>query len=365
VLILSEARYRCTSCGDCCRGWDVPLQEGEAMRVRELGAQLVPAVRLGRGRHGGVTVDTLPAKPACALLTDEQLCRIHARFGEAQKPRACRIFPYTFVATPAGVRVGLSWSCPAVVDGEGVPLSEQRAEISAVFKEAVEGTRYLLQVGEWNEALLAALPSAGTFVEKLAHAGAVCALAQDGLDAAQAPSLVREALAAPIAVDRLSRAMFRALLGAAEGQASMGSRLLRLFGGGRIQLRGAAVSPSEVEQVRRGLDAESDALLGRWLDAALFGLTFFGDAAFGLSIAEGLDLLALSAAVTVYLSRAYAAAGGRSQATLADVRAAVRQVDAGLAHRSTMPSGFARALGATASLDLLREQLQPGTQPAL
>ena len=86
-------------------------------------------------------------------------------------------------------------------------------------------------------------------------------------------------------------------------------------------------------------------------------MTFFGDAAFGLSIASGLDLTVLAAAVAALLARANAAAAGRDRVSVADAREAVRQVDAGLAHRSSMPPSFARALEATASLDLLREQL--------
>src|SRR6185436_17700186 len=123
------------------------------------------------------------------------------------------------------------------------------------------------------------------------------------------------------------------------------SRVARaLWGGGDVRLRGgAAVAPAAVEKVARGLGSDGDALLGRWVDNALHSLTFFGEAAFGLSIAGGLDLLALSAAVTAYLARAHAAAAGRAQVALDDVRSAVRQVDAGLAHRSGMPAGFARA----------------------
>ena len=56
-------------------------------------------------------------------------------------------------------------------------------------------------------------------------------------------------------------------------------------------------------------------------------------------------------------SLAPAAEAARSHVTPEDLRAGLRQLDAGITHRSAMPSGFARALCATASLDLLREQL--------
>jgi hypothetical protein len=224
-------------------------------------------------------------------------------------------------------------------------------------------------------AMAAALEGGGSLAEKLCGAGAVCALTQlaleekqpfaAALDAARAgtPSLVKEALADAPSVDRLSRALFRTLLRTTEpGAASTFSRLGQvaqsLWGGGSVKLRsGTEVALREVEQVKRGLGSDGEALLARWIAGSFAGFTFFGDAAFGLSIASGLDLMVLAAAVAAFLARAHAAAAGRSQVIGEDARAAVRQVDAGLAHRSSMPPSFARALEATASLDLLREQL--------
>ncbi len=84
---------------------------------------------------------------------------------------------------------------------------------------------------------------------------------------------------------------------------------------------------------------------------------YFGPAAFGLTLLGGLDLLALAASVALLVARGWAAADGRNAVLVADVRGAIRQVEAGVLHRSNLPSGFARALDATASLDLLREQL--------
>jgi lysine-N-methylase len=390
VLILSEARYRCTTCGDCCRGWDVPLEPGESEKFRQLASAWVPVekLRIGREKHNHVMVETLAGREGqCQVLTDDQLCRIHGAHGEAAKPRACRIFPYTFVATPSGVRVGLSWACPAVVDGEGTALTEQRAEIEQLFSSAVDGTRYLLRLGDeialngrhrlaWKDAelLLAEMAKArGNLLERLCGAGAICALTQLALDdgkafeialneaRAGASSLVKEALAQPIVIDRLSRAMFRTLLRTTEpGSTStlvrLGAVAWSLFGGGKIRLRGGEVSLSQIDSVTRGLGA-GEPLFVRWLESSFMGMTFFGEAAFGLSLASGLDLLTLSVAAAAHLARAYAALHKRSAVALEDARAAIRQVDAGLSHRSSMPPSFARALEVTASLDLLRDQL--------
>jgi lysine-N-methylase len=404
MLELAQARYRCTTCGDCCRGWYVPLQPGEAEAFQRLAAPLVPAARLvgaiKHARHAGVDVDALVGPGGqCAALDEAQLCRVHAAHGEAAKPRACRIFPFTFVATPDAVRVGLSFACPAVLDGEGAPLAEQRGEIEALFAGAVDGTRYLLRLEgpialsggialAWPDArrLLDALAAAagedGPLVRRLARTGALAALTQARLEEgaafevalddarARRDALVDEALAERAASDRLSRALFRTLVkstepGEAGALARFGGAIASLFTPGEVRLRGrggpdsrmSVVKWTAAERVAPGVGDAGEALLARFVTGALWSLTYFGDAAFGLPITAGLDLLVLSTAVAVFLARAYAADAGRARVAPEDLRAGLRQLDAGITHRSAMPGGFARALAATASLDLLREQL--------
>ena len=403
MLELARAHYRCTGCGDCCRGWDVPLEPGDPAAFTNFATPLISAERLrgalGRSRQAGIDVDTLAgAAGQCAALNDDQTCAIHAAHGGKAKPRACQIFPFTFVATPAGVRVGLSFACPAVVDEEGPLLDAQRGEIEALFAIAVDGTRYLLRVGDEVEIgegrtasyaqaeplfdeLAAALERDGRLVERVCRAGALAALLQArlgeqipfarALDAARGgvEALVGEALGEPAEVDRLSRALFRTLLkstepGRAGAMGRMGGALASLFGSGEVRLRGArpdaapiAVPWKDVERVTPGLGADGEALYARWMGDSLRALTFFGDAAFGLSLAGGLDLKVLSLAVAAFLARAYAAARGAPVVALDDCKRALRQLDAGITHRASMPAGFGRALAATASLDLLREQL--------
>jgi hypothetical protein len=158
-------------------------------------------------------------------------------------------------------------------------------------------------------------------------------------------------------VDRLSRALHRTLLRTTAPSAGLLSRLGGMFGGDVTLRDGRKVSPSAIEAVRPGLGSDGEALLARWFADGLEALTFFGDGAFGLSISAGLDMKTLSASVAAYLARAWAAASGRKTVELADVKAGLRQLEAGITHRSAVPTGLERALGATACLDLLREQL--------
>jgi Fe-S-cluster containining protein len=391
MLLATSARYRCTGCGDCCRGWDVPLQAGEAEQFRRVAATVIPAERLaravGRAKHGGVEVDILVgAGGQCAALAEDQLCRIHAAHGSEAKPRACRIFPLTFVQAGEVVRVGLSYACPAVLDGEGEPLSSQPGEVETVFRGAIEGSRYLLRAPStvtladgvslaWADAqtlidaMAAAAREEAPLIRRICRAGALCALTQLGLSEKQTfadalaaargrrDSLVDEALGDKPEVDRLSRALFRTLLRTTAPSAGLLSRIGGMFGGDVTLRDGRKVSPSAIEAVRPGIGADGETLLARWFADGLEALTFFGDGAFGLSISAGLDLKTLSASVAGYLARAWAAAAGRKTVELADVKAGLRQLEAGITHRSAVPTGLERALGATACLDLLREQL--------
>ena len=374
----------------------MPLQDGEAEQFQRLAATVVPAERLvkaiGRTRQGARVIETLAgAGRSCPALRDDQLCAIHAVHGEASKPKVCRIFPFTFVATPTAVRVGLSYACPAVVDGEGTPLDEQRAEMDALFAGAVDGTGYLLRVGDevplsdrvrlsWPhaEALIAELAASfrsdGTLLERVCRAGAICALLDDelgdgaafaaALDTARAGTaeLVAEVLTGPPEVDRLSRALFRTLLRSTE-QHSAAGRMANLFssvfGGGNVQLPGGGeVAWRDAEAVEPGLGPDGEALLARWFAGALEACAFFGEPAFDLSLTGGLGLLVLSASVCAFLARAHAAHESRASVSYEDVKRGLRQVDAGITHRGNMPRLFGRAIASTASVDLLRTQLE-------
>ena len=398
MLSLSKARYTCTSCGDCCAGWQIPLMEpGEADQYRKYAGQLISPERLkkaiGKSRLlGDQEIEMLAlVGTACPVLKDDMMCAIHGQFGAQAKPHVCQIFPMRFVATPTEVRVGLSFACPAVVDNEGPPLDEQRAEIEALYKNSVQNTRYLIRVPAeltlaegaklpWSDAqpLVAALADAfATEKTLLRRAGLACALmalvetkmaegepfaTAFAAAKAGAGALLDEALTAPPNVERLANALFRTLVkvtvlgSTAKGR--VGNVFSALFGGGKVALRtGGEVDWKDAEAVAPGLGSDGETLFTRWFIDAIESCTFFGDPSFGLSLSSGLDLLVVSAGVGAFLARAEAAHAGRKTVSYEDAKRGLRQLDAGITHRAEMPPRFERALSATDSIDLLRVQL--------
>lgn len=98
-------RHACTRCGGSCQGVQVRLaSDDERQRVQEQAVTLGvidPIVDSGLRQDGG----------RCVFQGDDDLCRIHSRWGLFAKPLVCRQYP--LVATRVGddTRVGVDPGC--------------------------------------------------------------------------------------------------------------------------------------------------------------------------------------------------------------------------------------------------------------
>ncbi len=134
-------RHECLMCGGSCQGVKVPLlNEEERRRVEEQAAELdiENAVVDGVLRR---------VNGRCTFLGDDNLCRIHAKWGLLSKPTVCRQYP--LVATRVGdeTRVGLDPGCfTSVKTWSSGPLVPAGALVSSTsgFTDAV--TRMEAQV---------------------------------------------------------------------------------------------------------------------------------------------------------------------------------------------------------------------------
>ena len=142
------ARFACVCCGKSCQTLKLgPLLPADVERLLKLDWS-------GSGRDTGtffVDEHDEPVDPhatslpiflrrtstGCQFLQDDKLCNVHARFGMAAKPLMCRMFPYTFRATPTAVTVGmrLGECASAPATSLGLPVIEQHPELEQMLAE--------------------------------------------------------------------------------------------------------------------------------------------------------------------------------------------------------------------------------------
>jgi Fe-S-cluster containining protein len=136
-------------CGDCCRDFPVSLSPAEVARLQARDWTPVlgkPGPVVQHASYGGVDGDFLRrrADGACIFLGEDSLCELHRRFGEGDKPLACRLFPFTLTGGESDGRplVGAHFSCSAIAAGEGEPVVQRRRGLEELLEE-FEGLRSL------------------------------------------------------------------------------------------------------------------------------------------------------------------------------------------------------------------------------
>ncbi len=130
--------WDCQGCSACCRSYHVPVSAEERQTIesqgweRESGFMDTPFfVREGGWFAGHSYRLNHRADGACVFLGDDNRCRIHAKFGSAGKPLACRVYPFMLVPVGDHWRLGLRFACPSSVTNAGRPLAEHNAEASS------------------------------------------------------------------------------------------------------------------------------------------------------------------------------------------------------------------------------------------
>lgn len=137
--------WSCHSCAGCCRQHAIVITEEERDRIVEQQWTTADGTPEGDGlfqrtgrwpwKRGWRLAHQ--ADGACVFLNETGLCRIHAKFGEAAKPLACRIYPYAFHPKGDRVTVSLRFSCPSVVDNAGRAVVLQRSELLEIAEKVV------------------------------------------------------------------------------------------------------------------------------------------------------------------------------------------------------------------------------------
>ena len=129
--------WSCHGCSQCCRsGMAIPLYPADRQRLDQQRWTKADGVDPATMIVQGLTTARLglQADGACVFLDAAGRCRIHAKFGEAAKPLACRLYP--LVVHPAGKKllVGLRFSCPSAAANRGQPLKDHAADLAKLAR---------------------------------------------------------------------------------------------------------------------------------------------------------------------------------------------------------------------------------------
>lgn len=379
--------WDCRSCSDCCRTYIVPVTDAEREIITrqnwsaEPGFEKIETVE--RGADGYALAHT--ADGACVFLGADNRCRIHAKFGAAAKPKACRIYP--FVLVPAGDhwRVGIRFACPTTTANDGRQLSAHAGELAEfaglleadTTRSATELPPPALRDGQsvpwadllrFNAALLEILNDPAYALERrlrqIAALAEVCKKSRFG--EVQGPRLKEflDVMSAAIVEDVpirtmvpkpgwVGRMLFRQLAaiycrkdnGPDAGIASLGKwiriRSAWCFARGtgeipKLHARIPSMTFAEAEEPTGPIPPEAEALLLRYFQVKMESLQFCGPTNFHRHYWEGLDSLLMTFPAILWLSRVFGRGGlDRLNAT----KLALRLVDDSFGYSKLLDAG--------------------------
>lgn len=375
--------WDCGGCSECCRRYSIPVDADERRRIESQGWEKEPdlaGVPPFVQEKGEWKLATRP-DGACVFLGADNRCRIHAQFGSAAKPLACRIYPFLLVPAGDHWRLGLRLACPAAAANDGRPLADHAGEAReyAALLEAGNGAAAVdapptpLQPGQvvpWADVLRIAtgvsrilgdtsvplerrwrtvLAVAATCRDATFDGGGDPKKAVTGGRLSEFIHVIGSALAEEVPATAAEvpppswsgRSVFRPVValyvrkdtGVEKGTAQRGpvSRVLAALrfarGRGSVpKLHGLIpdVTFAAAEEPAGPLSTESDALLTRYYRLKVESLQFCGPTNFDLPVWDGLESLALTFPALLWLARVLTA-GGRPRDE--SVRQAVRIVD--------------------------------------
>jgi Fe-S-cluster containining protein len=148
IHIFPGARFSCRHCATCCSVFlRIPIDEERLHNLAAGGLERIKAAHPElehisppcgwKSKPDDEAIVPRRADGACAFLGPDNLCMIHGVLGEQAKPQVCMDFPYVFRRAPAGLFVGLSFTCPSVQAAAGEPLDEQAAVLGEHARRAV------------------------------------------------------------------------------------------------------------------------------------------------------------------------------------------------------------------------------------
>jgi lysine-N-methylase len=142
--------WDCQATGTCCKEYRIKLTEEEHRRLAAQGWDAdrdldghQPFLPAGWPRRGFFL--NRRADGSCVFLGPEGRCRIHERFGYETKPLSCRMFPFVLLPGGAVWRVSVRFACPSAAANKGRSLPEHIADLTRMGEQLAERENLQLQ----------------------------------------------------------------------------------------------------------------------------------------------------------------------------------------------------------------------------
>lgn len=139
LVVREGARYECFGDGLCCTDIHAigPIRLAERARLR-----LVHDGIVAHDPRDDVHVLVMRAESGTCIFLEENRCAVHEPLGGLLKPLACKQFPISLTATPAGGRITTEHKCPCRTLGErpaltvedALPAVTQRGKLAPVAR---------------------------------------------------------------------------------------------------------------------------------------------------------------------------------------------------------------------------------------
>ncbi len=209
----ATVEYSCTSCGDCCQfPSPIYLSPDEAKSLQQLNwpadstfsqTKTIIPTKNNDGRST-FRLAKQPGSDRCVYLNGENLCAVHAAFGEAAKPAACRAFPRVFVAVGAEQFVNYSLACRCaqlvqlnqlmelIEPDVYLPIHPKATQLNLESGKAIQAAPYR----DWVQGFIGFFSdSTLTTTQALAGAYRFCELTLSGDPNGESAKVLREAVA--------------------------------------------------------------------------------------------------------------------------------------------------------------------------
>ena len=151
--------WDCHQCGTCCSDYWVPISDEERERIEAQGWDREPDfqgeklfVKYGPPWRRRYRLNQRDGD-RCIFLSDDGLCRIHAKFGIDAKPFACRLYPYILVPVGDHWRVSLRFACPSAAANWGRSLEHAQPSLNQLAQELIKWDRARFAEATGNELL--------------------------------------------------------------------------------------------------------------------------------------------------------------------------------------------------------------------